>query len=117
SEDGIVGDVLERRQSLVAQRQRAGLLEPRDAKLLHRVEHLLAADVERDLDRDGVDRMGERVVERHGVALAGGEVLRRPVAAGGAAAADDGVRRVFSRLERGEIDVRLERGAWLAIGM
>ena len=64
-----------------------------------------------------VDRMGKRVVERHGVALAGGEVLRRPVAAGGTAAAHDGVRRVFSRLERGEIDVRLERGAGLAVGV
>src|SRR4029079_11061279 len=65
----------------------------------------------------GVDRMGKRIVERHGVALTGGEVLRRPVAAGGTAAAHDGGRRVFSRLERGEIDVRLERGARLAVGM
>src|SRR4029078_11167132 len=41
---------------------------------------------------------------------------RRPVAASGTAAAHDGVRRVFSRLERGEIDIRLERGAGLAVG-
>src|SRR6478736_7484974 len=45
-EHRIVGCVLERGEALIAKRQRARLLETRDAELVHSSEHLLAPDIE-----------------------------------------------------------------------
>src|SRR5262249_52645908 len=100
-EHRVVGGVLERRESLVAERKRAGLFETGDAELIHGLKHLVAPDVERDLDGNGIDRVSQGVFEHHSVRLAGGKVLGSPAAARGAVPAHNRGWFVLSGLERG----------------
>ena len=67
-EDRIAGGVLERRQAAVAKRHGAGFLEAGDANLVHVGEELVAADIEGELHRDGVDRFRQGVRQRHATA-------------------------------------------------
>src|SRR5262245_31081179 len=88
----------------------------RDADLLEIGDHLLTANLKRELHCNGVDRLRQRHAERHASPVPARIILRRPTPAGNRTIAHRGLRRE-AVLERGEIDIAFERRAWLAIGM
>ena len=71
------------------------------------------ADHDRQAHGDGIDRMGERVDQRHRAAIAAAVIVRAPVADADRRVDHDRVR-LHAVLERGGIDVGLERGTGLA---
>src|SRR5512134_39352 len=117
--EGSVGaGVLEHRHATVAERHRTGLLDAGHTEPVGHLDDLVAADLEREIDGYRVERLRQRVGHRHRAAAAttAGVVARRPVPARGGDVAHRRLRRV-AIFERGRVDVGLERGSGLALGL